>query len=176
MDRVKPRRQVKEIPLTKVTSPPLLKCGLANCRSVKNKADSIRDFITENGIDCMALTETWLSANEEENQVAISSLMPGTHAILHVPRKTRGGGVGFIYNRLFSPKLDTSLAFSSFECQTVVLDANSFTFRFIIIYRIPPSSKNNIPKSAFLRELGDLLESTATGAVRGLQCAPRLQQ
>ena len=34
--------------------------------------------------------------------------------------------------------------------------------RIIIIYRIPPSTKNKLQKSTFIEELGDLLESTAT--------------
>ena len=116
----------------------------------------------ENRLDCLALTETWLSAKEEENRAVLSNLVPSDFNIIHVPRVTRGGGVGFIYNSKFKAKLDISLKFTSFECQTVLLDASSFTFRFVIIYRIPPNSKNKIQKSTFIEELGDLLEATAT--------------
>ena len=150
--------------LEKVSSPSSLHCGLINCRSACNKTSAIYDFILENRLDCVALTETWLSANEEENQSVLSSLVLPNFNICHLPRKTRGGGVGFIYNSKFRAKLDTSFSFSSFECQTVLLDASSFTYRFIIIYRIPPNSKNKIVKSTFIEELGDLLESTATAS------------
>ena len=160
--RIKSINQDNLISLLKTTDSTLLKCGLMNCRSVKNKSSYISDLILENGFDCVALTETWLSAKEDENRTTLSSLVPQGHNILHVPRPTRGGGVGFIFRENFKAKLDTSSNYSSFECQTVLMDASSFTFRFIIIYRIPPSSKNKIQKSKFIEELGDLLEATAT--------------
>ena len=78
LDYGKPKKQTLDnlVPLVKVTDYSLLKCGLANCRSVRNKAENICDLIVENNLDCLALTETWLSANEEENQAVISGLMP----------------------------------------------------------------------------------------------------
>ena len=72
--------------------------------------------------------------------------------------------MGFIYNQKFSAKLDTTQEFSSFECQTVLLTASSVTFRFMIIYRVPHTKKNRIRKSAFIEELGDLLESISTSS------------
>ena len=92
----------------------------------------------------------------------LSSLMPDNFEMLHVPRVSREGGVGIIYNKQFNAKMDASLNFSSFECQTVLMDPSSFTFRFIIIYRIPPFDKNKLLKYTFVNELGDLLEATAT--------------
>jgi len=148
--------------IRKETIQPTMKCGLINCRSVSSNASSISDFIHENNLSCLALTETWLKKNEEENRPVISSLVPNDCDILHVPRGSRGGGVGFIFRNSFKARLDTSLSFSSFESQTVLLNSSSFTFRFVIIYRIPPSTKNKIQKCAFIKELGDLLESTAT--------------
>ena len=115
------------------------------------------DLIIDNDFDCLALTETWLSANDEVNRPSLSRLVPDNSAILHTPRKSRGDGVGFIYNQKFSAKLDTTQEFSSFECQTVLFTASSVIFRFIIIYRVPHTKKNRIQKSAFIEELGDLL-------------------
>ena len=113
----------------KVISPPLLKCSLVNCRSVKKKKSppSILNLIMEEQLDCLALTETWLSTKDDINRPFLSRLVPDNWAILHVPRKSRGGGVGFMYNLKFSAKLDTSPSFSSFECQTVLLTAASVT-------------------------------------------------
>ena len=148
--------------LKKTIEPPLLNCGLMNCRSVGNKSSYISDLILENDFDCVALTETWLSAKEEENRATLSSLVPLGHSILHIPRPTRGGGVGFIFKEKLNAKLENSHKYSSFECQSVLIDASSFTFRFVVIYRIPPNSKNKILKSQFIEELGDLLEATAT--------------
>ena len=102
---------------------------------------------------------------EEENRAVLSNLVPDNWAILHVPRASRGGGVGFMYKKQFSPKLEllnTTKKFTSFEHQLVVMTSISFTFRFIVIYRPPPSTNNKIKKSAFIDELGDLLELTST--------------
>ena len=156
--------QRKLTDVKKVISPPLLKCSLVNCRSVKKKESpsSILNLIIEEQLDCLALTETWLSTEDDINRPFLSRLVPDNWAILHAPRKSRGGGVGFMYNLKFSAKLDTSPSFSSFECQTVLLTAASVTFRFIVIYRVPPTKKNKILKSSFIDELGDLLESTST--------------
>ena len=33
---------------------------LLNCRSVCNKTDTIKDFVVDNDIDILAITETWL--------------------------------------------------------------------------------------------------------------------
>ena len=150
------------VPLVKVTEPTVINCGLVNCRSVKSNPEAIQDLIAENELSCLALTETWLSPIEDNNKTALANLLPDNFSILHVPRKTRGGGVGFIHSDKYSPKLDLSLKYSSFECQTVLLDAVSFTYRFIILYRVPPSAKNKIKKCTFISELGDLLESIAT--------------
>ena len=148
--------------LNKIQTQPSLRGGLANCRSVRNKADVLNDVILENNLDFLGLTETWLSENEEVNKVTISSMVPKGFSFLHTPRMSRGGGVGFIYNKCFKPKCDSLPVFSSFECLMVVFTASSFTFRVIIIYRVPPSNKNKILKTAFIKELGDLLEFTAT--------------
>ena len=37
----------------------LLKVSVLNCRSVRNKTDSLRDIIIENKLDIFGLTETW---------------------------------------------------------------------------------------------------------------------
>ena len=59
-------------------------------------------------------------------------------------------------------RIEENGAPSSFESMTALMDAGSHTFRFVVIYRIPPSSKNKLQKSLFLQELADLLELTTT--------------
>jgi hypothetical protein len=162
LNKMKQKQYGNLVPVQKVTEQPVINCGLTNCRSIKTKPAAICDMITEHNLSCLALTETWLRPSEEDNQAVLANVMPENYQILHVPRKTRGGGVGFIYKDCYSPKLDSSLKFKSFECQTVLIDVASFTYRFIIVYRVPPSVKNKIQKCTFINELGDLLELTAT--------------
>ena len=90
-----------------------LTCGLMNCQSInQKKAASLSDLILENNYQCVALTETWLSSNEEENSVVLSSFLPDGYNIFHVPRPTRGGGVGFVFRDHYHARLDTSFEFS----------------------------------------------------------------
>jgi len=76
----------------KVTDVPKMSFASMNCKSVNNKACSISDAIAENKIDCVALTETWLDHEEDNNRAVISSLIPSGYDILHVPLAARGGG------------------------------------------------------------------------------------
>ncbi len=150
--------------IKKVTDVPQFKCGLMNCRSVNNKSAFISDAIIENNFDCVALTETWLSPDEDNNKAVISSLLPEGYDMIHVPRAGKGGGVGFIHRSQCRVKMERNTQFSSFESMTVLMDIASFTFRFIIIYRVPPSTKNNIQKPMFVSEFGDLLEQVSTSS------------
>ena len=133
-----------------------------NCQSInQKKAASLSDLILENNYQCVALTETLLSSSEEENSVVLSSFLPDGYNIFHVPRPTRGGGVGFVFRDHYHARLDTSFEFSSFECISVILEAGSFSFRFIVLYRVPPSTQNKIQKSSFLTDFGELIEQTS---------------
>ena len=52
--------------MTKTIDVSKLTCGLMNCQSInQKKAASLSNLILENNYQCVALTETWLSANEE---------------------------------------------------------------------------------------------------------------
>ena len=142
----------------KVSDISSLACSLINCRSLGNKSEVINDFMCEQCLDCVALTETWLSAQDDYNRVVLSSLLPEGYDIVHAPRPMRGGGVGFVHKKHLKVKLDSSIkSFSSFEYIMVMVEASSFSFRFIVIYRVPPSSKNNIKKSSFIEGFGELL-------------------
>ena len=75
-----------------------LNFSLLNVRSVRNKTNILRDYITDNFIDIFCLTETWL--NEKETAV-ISEFVPETHVFHHFPREGRGGGVGVVLANFF---------------------------------------------------------------------------
>ena len=54
----------------------------------------------------------------------------------------------FMLKKIYSIKLDASFKASSLESMSVLLHAGSFTFHFAVIYRVPPSRKNKLQKSA----------------------------
>ena len=130
----------RNLTYVKKVTPSLLKCALMNCQSVscKKKQAYIQNVIMEEPLDCLVMTETWLSDKDEYSRPILGRLVPDNWAILHVQRKSRGGGVGFLN---FSAKLDTSLKFTSFESQTVLMTAASVTFQFIVIYRVHQTIK-----------------------------------
>ena len=74
-----------------------------NCRSVKNKAVSLCDFILSNQIDLFAITETWLE--DELDKYVLSELVPNGYDVQHVPRyKRKGGGVAIVHSNAIKLK------------------------------------------------------------------------
>ena len=67
---------------------------------------SIKDYMVEHDTDFLALTETWLSPGNSDDQI-IRELIPHDYSFIHVPRKTRGGGVGFVFKNEFCAERST---------------------------------------------------------------------
>ena len=80
---------------------------LLNTRSVRNKVMVMKDFIVDNYIDILAMTETWLRPGTVDS-VEVGTLCPTGYRVLHVPRShSAGGGVGIIFKN--SIRINTSL-------------------------------------------------------------------
>ena len=70
-----------------------LKACLINCQSLCSKVQAIKDYVVDNNLDMVLMTETWLGSDKHK---ICGDLTPKGYGFLHVPRKTgRGGGVGF---------------------------------------------------------------------------------
>ena len=75
-----------------------LNCALVNIQSVENKTYELRDYINDNKLDVLMLTETWLHKIETAK---IKEMTPDMHTFLHVPREDgRGGEVGSLSRTL----------------------------------------------------------------------------
>ena len=75
-----------------------LGCCLFNASSLNNKTTFIRDYVIENDIDKLFITESWLCTSESANDDTYRALTPETHSILHVPRSHgRGWGLAVLY-------------------------------------------------------------------------------
>ena len=59
----------------KSTVKPEVKLGVMNVRSVRNKLDYVFDHIFDNDLDIVALTETWLSNEENNNRHVITECL-----------------------------------------------------------------------------------------------------
>ena len=130
---------------------------LLNARSVNRKELSIKDYVSENDIDILAITETWLQENN--NDFSIAEMCPTGYQFHHVRRKnTRGGGVGLLLKKHIKVKKQSQKEFSSFEYLDVTLNNYNIFIRTIIIYRPPPSKVNNLRTSMFFKEFCTFLE------------------
>jgi len=67
----------------------MLEFGHVNIRSLSANFQNFRDLILESNYQFFAITETWLAPQFNDQMIAI----PG-YNFSHIPRQTRGGGVG----------------------------------------------------------------------------------
>ena len=114
----------------------LLKCGLINIQSVRNKTHSIHELITDELFDVLCITETWL---RDFDLSVISEMTPSTHTFIHLPREGRvGGGVGvFLSNRFSHIRMIDRPRFGSFEFIEVSFKFQGCNLLFIVVYRAP---------------------------------------
>jgi len=68
----------------------MLEFGHVNIRSITANFHNFRNYLLSSNYDIFALTETWLAPHFDVQLIAI----PGFN-FCHLPRQTRGGGVGF---------------------------------------------------------------------------------
>lgn len=56
--------------------------ALLNTRSIRKKATFLKDYVVENQIDLLALTETWLDLNNQQTVNFINELCPHGFAFI----------------------------------------------------------------------------------------------
>ena len=131
-------------------------CSLINARSIRNKTLLIQDFVLDNLVDVLMITETWLSRCGDE--VIIGEICPPGYRFFNQPRLSgNGGGVGLLYKANLHVKTRLSHDYRSFEYldSTIV---STRTVRVISVYRPPPSAVNGLTVDIFLDEFGTLIE------------------
>ena len=132
------------------------KFGLLNAQSIKNKTELVQDIVIEKTVDVLALTETWLCKDDD---AVVNDFTPTGYTFRHIPRGSRGGGVGLLYKdnfRVVSKPLPKNL--KTFEMMDVLLSAeDKHHIRLLILYRLLPSKKRRITSSMFFDEFEPLL-------------------
>ncbi len=70
-------------------------------------------MITDNSVDVLCLTETWLKTND---YFGLNESTPPSYCYKHEPRQTgHGGGVATIYSDILNVTQKTGYRFNSFE-------------------------------------------------------------
>ena len=136
---------------------PLLDFCVLNARSINNKAHTIKDFVVDNNLDVLAITETWLQSNGSESFIE-AELCPAGYKFKHISRGSRGGGIGLLYKQSLNVKSKSCKKYQSFEHSLYTLDCSSKKFLICVVYRPPPSKKNKLTFHKFMAEFSTLLE------------------
>ena len=111
-------------------------------RSVRNKLDYVFDHIFDNDLDIVALTETRLSNEDNNNTHVITECSNHGNTLHHVPRNygSTGGDVGVLINDIVKlvTRLETVNSAVSFESMEMIITIVSISIRLVVIYRMPP--------------------------------------
>ena len=154
--------------LPNTTTP--LRIALFNAQSVSStqqasKRTEIVEFIQDNDLDILILTETWLKENGDDS--AIADLTPVNYFLKSFPRSAiRGGGIAVIFKNSLSSHVSfsTVLPFThpSYECVQVTLALHKKSVQLFCIYRPPPNTKNKLTDAMFFSDFHELLEHSNT--------------
>ena len=123
----------------------MLNASLINARSAINetRSEEIEDYILDNDLDLLAVTETWADRGRDGyNDLKQFCCPPGFQVKHHQPRnRERGGGVALFYrkNIISIIRSRSSAHDSTFEYLDLDLKIGNRTIRLIIVYR-PPGS------------------------------------
>ena len=145
------------------TQSELMKFGYVNIRSVCNKASVVNDHITENELDIMIITETWLSKTNEDRVKA--ELLPCGYSIVHRMRsEKRGGGIAVVHRSNLAVKTrNCSPQPKTFECLEVHISHHCFPVCLLVIYRPPENTTTE-----FIDEFADMMTQYACSTTKAL--------
>jgi len=134
--------------------------GLLNSRSACHKAALIHDVISDNKLDILMLTETWIPSDAPD--AVKLDVAPQGYNVVHRHRASsterRGGGLAVIHRDCFRATPVDVGDFSEFEVVAAkVVGRRSASVVVVCVYR-PPSTVT----SAFIDQLSDLFDRLIT--------------
>ena len=107
-----------------------------NIQSVRNKDLQVSDLLNDYSIDILALMETWLTANQRDDQWLQTTPINRDPYRIHVHnRKDRGGrGIALITKNTFTTQLKNSGSYDSFEYATWEVSIKCKTITLTVVY------------------------------------------
>lgn len=140
-----------------------------NAASMKKKTTSIVDYVTENNVDILGLTESWLNGDHRDNHpmADLGKSLPHFQ-FHHLPRtEKRGGGIFLLSRKGIDVKENEVNDYRSFEYMDFfVKSSSSSPLRLLVIYRPPPSQSNHLTPNMLFNDFSSLLESLSIEPTR----------
>ena len=126
---------------------------LYNTRSISNKGVYFVDFVSDNDLDIIVLTKTWLTSSDT---VGCGNMTPKGYILYHQARSKdeKGGGVGLLCKSGFKVPRSKPLEYRTFDSISALITSGTKTLRVLVVYGPPSASV-----SGFLAEFASLLNS-----------------
>jgi len=146
-----------------------LNVGLLNVRSARHKAAFIHDVISDNHLDVLCMTETWIPS-DAPNAVKLDVAPPG-YAVVHRHRgssKDRGGGgVALVHRQTTKASTVEVGDYSEFECLAVKLVGRRARSVVVVCVYRPPGPVSTTFTDQLCRLLDQLALLDARSVVVG---------
>jgi exonuclease III len=135
-----------------------LNVRLWNAQSLRNRTITVSDYLIQENVDIMFVTETWLNINDS---VVIGECTPPSYDFLNFPRGTSDhGGIAFIHKQSMNVQIvNLDYDITTFEYASIVDPINGV--QYIVVYRPPPSKQNGFLLSTFLTEFENFISEVA---------------
>ena len=135
-----------------------LRFCILNTQSIRNKTSHFSDFVIDNDLDLVAISETWLKPGDD---LITAELTPSGFSFQHIPRENKaGGGVGLLYKSSMSVSIKTDVKkYKSFESIHAEVTVNSKSVRLGNVYRPEKrSSASHVNFGYFLEEFESMMD------------------
>ncbi|XP_051752902.1 uncharacterized protein LOC127514258 [Ctenopharyngodon idella] len=143
-----------------------LKLGLLNIRSLTPKAVIINEMITDNSLDVICLTETWLKPND---YFGLNESCPPGYCYKNKCRPVGcGGGVATIYREILNVTQKTNYRFNSFEILVLTVTLSDINKKSLLSLALATVYRPPGPYVDFLKEFADFLSDLLVNVDKAL--------
>lgn len=143
-----------------------LKVASFNAQSLKSdnmarKRAEIAEYIFDNNIDVMVVTETWFTKGETAKA---DELAPKGYVTKSFPRLSgqSGGGIAIIYRTSMDSRINLKSSFdfphTSFQLVKASVTLQHGALHLLCLYRPPPSDRNKLTNAMFVEQLPALMD------------------
>lgn len=139
-----------------------LQCGLLNAGSIFKRDSIAYDYMIDNQMDILLITETWINNDEHMAKIRCSELNTREFRMDTSNREKRGGGVGIVYDSNIKVRKLKHDVLRTFQYAMWEVIKQNTTYNFICVYR-PPSSSAGQTINCFVDEFSEhVLDLIAT--------------